>query len=83
MKNDKQVQMLRTFFRISTASFEFVEKVAMIANDGRLMPENPMHVLHSIALLELDKENPNMQYLDALLGDMKELATQYALENGE
>lgn len=80
MKDEKQIQTLRTFFRISTAAFEFVGKIAMIANCGRLMPENPMHVLHRIALMEIEKENPNMDYMNMLLAQMEDLATQNAAE---
>ena len=79
---DRKIQTLRTFFQISTAAFEFAGKVAMAASNGRLMPENPMHVLHRIALLELEKETPNMQYVDSLLSEMEEFATQNAVKNG-
>lgn len=83
MKQEKQIQALRTFFRISTAAFEFVGKVAMAANGGKFIPENPMDVLHRIALMEVEKENPNMEYIDMLLAQMEDLANQNAAENGK
>lgn len=79
---DEQIKTLKTFFRISNAVFEFVGKVTMIANGGKLMPENHMYILHRDALVEIEKENPNMQYIDMLLAQMEEIATQNAEKNG-
>lgn len=79
VKKNKQIETLRTVFRISVAAFEFAHKVASAT--GKYMATPNMETLHRIALSELEKENPNMQYVDSLLGKMEELATQNAAKN--
>ena len=76
---DKQIETLRTVFRISTAAFVFAHKVAEAT--GKYMVTQPMETLHWLALEELEKENPDMQKVDYLLAQMEELATQNAVNN--
>lgn len=77
---DKQIETLRTVFRISVAAFEFAHAVG--GATGKHVVTQPMETLHRLVLTELEKENPNIQEVDYLLARMEQEATQNAAKNG-
>jgi hypothetical protein len=72
---DKKVLHLRTFFRTTTAVFDFANTVQTAI--GGIVTPNKMHVLHRIALEEIEKENPDLFKIDNLLAEMEKLAESY------
>jgi hypothetical protein len=67
-----KIQELRTFFRVSNATFDFLNSIKL-AFKGKVIP-NKMHQLHKIALEEIEKENPDLIKMDNLLAEMESLA---------
>lgn len=74
---ETKLQQLRAFFKISNAAFEFSHTVRN-AFGMKPLPASSMHQLHRIALIELEKEEPNLQYVDMLLAQMEQLAEKNA-----
>ena len=68
----KNLDQLRTFFRLSNATFDFVIKVKMAC--GVVDIGGEMQELHKAALIEVEKEVPDMGVLDSLLEKMQNLA---------
>lgn len=68
----KKITELKTFFTLSNAAFDFTATVHSAF--GRKLPVMPMHQLHRLALIELEKEKPNIEYIDTLLFQMEQLA---------
>ena len=69
---DNKIQQLRTFFRVTNAVFDFKNSIQSIFNPS--VTHNNMQILHRIALVEIEKENPNMELIDKLLQEMENLA---------
>ena len=69
---DNKIKTLRTFFRVSNAAFEFQNSI-QLAIGGHVTP-NKMQQLHKIALVEIEKENPDLSLIDNLLAEMETTA---------
>ena len=69
---DNIIKTLRTIFRISNAAFEFQNSI-QLAILGHIVP-NKMQQLHKLALVEIEKENPDLSLIDKLLAEMKSTA---------
>jgi len=69
---DETIKLLRIYFRASNAAYRFADAIRSL-NEKVIFP-NKMQSLHKIALIEIEKENPDMNVIDALLLQMKELA---------
>lgn len=69
---NKKISQLRTFFRVSNATFDFVNAIQSSVN-GIIAP-NKMQQLHKLALMEIEKENPDFSKIDNLLSEMQSLA---------
>ncbi len=69
---DKKINHLRTFFRVSNIAFDCV--MAMRVAFGGKSIVSPMHQLHKLALIEIEKENPDLSIIDNLLEEMEKLA---------
>lgn len=69
---DKKIDVLRTFFRVSNAAFNFTNAV-VIATGGAVTPCE-MQLLHKLALEEIEKEQPDMAVIDSLLAKMEQSA---------
>ena len=66
---DNKIKTLRTFFRISNAAFEFHNSI-QLALSGYIVP-NKMQQLHKLALVEIEKKNPDLSLIDKLLAEME------------
>ena len=66
---DNKIKTLQTFFRISNAVFEFQNSIQLVIG-GHITP-NKMQQLHKIALVEIEKENPDLSLIDNLLAEME------------
>lgn len=71
---DDKIKTLRTFFRVSNAAFEFQNSI-QLATLGYI-PLNKMQQLHKLALVEIEKENPDLSLIDKLLAEMESTAEQ-------
>lgn len=71
---DKKIKTLRTFFRVSNAAFEFQNSM-QLALLGYISL-NKMHQLHKLALVEIEKETPDLSLIDKLLAEMEITAEQ-------
>jgi hypothetical protein len=71
---DKKIKTLRTFFRVSNAVFEFQNSI-QLAFSGRIVLSK-MQQLHKIALVEIEKETPDLSLIDNLLAEMESTAEQ-------
>lgn len=67
--HDKTLKALRTFFRISNIAFETVN--AIVVAVGGVEKISPMHNLHRIALKEIEREQPNMEFIYHLMDLME------------
>lgn len=76
-----QIQTLKRFFKISNAAFEF--KNTLLAALGHHPHPTAMEHLHRMALLELEKEEPNAAFLDGLLFQMEQIAEHNKRESDE
>jgi len=80
---DKSILQLRAFFRITTASFTFLNAFQS-AFDAKRSPndfQHKLHELHKQALEEVEKENPDLSIIQNLLKQMEALAEQNSLPN--
>lgn len=68
----KNIEQLRIFFRITNAAFDFKKKVH--AAIGVLESSSEMQELHRVALVEVEKENPDEAVILELLAEMESLA---------
>lgn len=75
---DKKIKTLRTFFRVSNAAFEFQNSI-QLAFSGHIVPSK-MRQLHKLALVEIEKENPDLSLIDKLLVEMESTAEQMKLK---
>lgn len=73
MEIDKNIDSLRKFFSVSIAAFDFMRSIQATFGNGLLTP-NPMETLHRLAHNELQKEEPNMAFIDHLLSLMEQQA---------
>lgn len=71
---DKKIKALRTFFRVSNAAFEFQNSI-QFAFSGHIVPTK-MQQLHKMALVEIEKETPDLSLIDNLLAEMENTAEQ-------
>jgi len=69
---ENKIEVLRTFFRISNAAFDFQNSI-QLAIGGHITP-NKMQQLHKLALVEVEKENPDLSLIDSFLLEMERLA---------
>ena len=70
MENQERiVKKLITFFTVSNAAFDFIDKITILAT-GESKPDQ-MRDLHRQALTELEKENPDFTLIDRLLEQME------------
>ena len=79
----KKIDLLRRFFTISCAAFEFQQTI--VAAFGRRQGKTYMHNLHTQALKELSKENPNLAQIDIYLAEMERVTSdnKSELPNGK
>jgi hypothetical protein len=63
-----EIEKLKAFFGVSNAFFEIQNNI-QLAMGGHVMP-NKMQQLHKIALVEIEKENPDLSLIDKLLDEM-------------
>ncbi len=68
----KEVETLRTFFRLSNATFDFKD-VIQVLFIGRPSLDR-MQELHRAALLEIEKENPDLKIIYKLISEMEQEA---------
>lgn len=69
---DKNISQLRTFFRVSNATFDFMNAIKSAFN--KVVTTTKMQSLHKLALDEIEKENPDLSKIDNLLAEMENLA---------
>ena len=69
MSKNRAIEVLRAFFKVSNAAFEFKNSIET-PSSGRI-EINKMHPLHKSALIEIEKENPDMLLIDRLLAEME------------
>ena len=79
MDNGKTIEALRKFFSVSIIVFETQNKFAKVF--GVEPKINDMHKLHLEAKTEIEKENPDMEYMDFLLEKMENLAEETNIKN--
>lgn len=72
--SENKIKALKTFFRVSTAAFEFQNSI-QLAFSGHIVA-NEMQQLHKMALVEIEKENPNLLIIDSLLAEMEDVANK-------
>lgn len=70
----KHITQLRIFFRTSNASFDFVR--AVMSAFGHPSPPSYIESLHRLALVEIEKESPDMALIDQLLAQMESAAEE-------
>jgi hypothetical protein len=70
---DKVIKRLRVFFRISNAAFDFMDATAEAITARSPVPSK-MRELHRLALIEIEKENPDLKAIDNLLAQMEHTA---------
>jgi len=70
------IKKLRTFFIISNAAFEFYDSIhdSIQLSFSRHIAPSKMHQLHKMALVEIEKENPDLSLIDKLLSEMESTA---------
>lgn len=66
-----KIKTIRAFFGISVAAFDFARAVA--SSTDKAQAPSKMESLCRKALIEANKENPDLEFLDAVLFDMKKL----------
>lgn len=72
---DKSIETLRTFFTVSCAAFDMQRTILKAFNPDRInFAPSSMESLHRIALTEVMKDIPNIEYVDYLLNQMELLA---------
>lgn len=69
---DNKIKTLRIFFRISNAAFEFQNSI-QLAISG-YVSQSKKHQLYKLALVEIEKENPDLSLIDKLLVEMESTA---------
>lgn len=67
MKEDKRVEALRSFFRVTNAVFNMQKEISKAFSGHNLVYEHPAATLHRLALNEIEKESPNMSMIDKYL----------------
>jgi hypothetical protein len=72
------IKKLRTFFIISNAAFELYNSI-QLSFSGHIAPSK-MHQLHKMALVEIEKENPDLSLIDKLLSKMESTADKLLSE---
>ena len=79
--DNKKIETLITFFKTSTAMFEFMQKILDIhaPNSSNANRNNKMYSLHKLALVELEKDKVDLIVLDNLLAEMEKLAEQNSM----
>jgi len=75
------INQLRIFFRMSNAAFDFSTKVNEATGGSGAGSE--MQELHMVALIEVEKEEPDMVVLNNLLAQMEKLAERQAIAKAE
>jgi len=78
---EKKISQLRTFFRVSNAAFEFQNSI-QLAFSGHIVPTK-MQQLHKMALVEIEKESPDLSKIDNLLAEMENLAELNSQTNNQ
>lgn len=74
MENIK-IEHLRKVFTISNAAFDFQDTI--MATIGLRPNTTAMRMAHKRALMELEKPEPNMVFIEGLLLQMEELTKKY------
>lgn len=75
-----KITSIRRFFKISNAAFEMQQTIAEAF--GKRVPRSYMHSLHKIALIEINKKDPNMELINKLLIEMENEAEKNNSKNG-
>lgn len=75
----KNIEELRIFFRLSNATLDYAQKVNTAI--GIVHLESEMQQLHRAALVEVEKESPDIGILDGLLEKMQNLAYVQSLNH--
>ena len=71
---NNKLYYLRTFFKVSNAAFDCA--MIMSAAFGGKSVVTPMHELHKLALIEIEKETPDLLIIDKYLYQMELLADE-------
>ena len=71
----EKIDYLRKFFQVSMLAFRFQRDLVKVFGDSMPLPSR-MEDLHSFALEELNKENPDLKIVDGLLAKMEQLAKE-------
>lgn len=69
MDEQKRIDALRKFFRISVAAFDMMDTISRAF--GYKCQVGEMHKLHIAAKSEIEKDNPNMELMDRYLESME------------
>jgi hypothetical protein len=69
------IESLRRFFRVSNIAFDFQRSILTAIGQYPPLPTY-METLHRQALIEIEKDNPNMEFIDSLLAQMELTAEQ-------
>lgn len=78
---NKKLDTIKKFFLISNAAFEYTKFISGVLGNNVIIKPTHMSELHKLALVELEKENPSIDYLDSLLKQMENLAEENSAKN--
>src|SRR5690606_31594379 len=70
----------RMVFRISCGAFKFMETI-QLATIGYIIP-NKIKSLHEMALLELEKQDPDLKVIDYFIEEINKLKNPYFPKGG-
>lgn len=76
---NKKIETLKVFFTISVGTFDLMATIQKAF--GKNCLPTAMEMLHRIALIEINKENPNLELIDSYLQEMELLAEENAKNN--
>ena len=68
---EEKIKILRMVFRISCGAFKFMETI-QLATIGYIIP-NKIKSLHEMALLELEKQDPDLKVIDYFIEEINKL----------
>jgi len=73
---NENLERLKKYFSLAVATFEFMHALKVAA--GGVLEKSYMHRLHLELFAEINKESPDMQYIDNCLAKMEEEAEKNA-----
>lgn len=81
MDSADKIKSLRQFFRVTNAAFECVNHMSTAITGKKRKYDNPMETLHRLALVEVEKENPDMFYLNNIMRQLELIAEENKQDN--